>query len=60
MAKKPVYSKFITSSEFNTKDQAEAYAKKQKAQYKGADMSVKFDINRTPNSTWKVTLYAKV
>lgn len=58
--KKPLYSKFLTSAEFNNREDAERYAKSQKQQYKEAGMSVKHDINRTINSGWKATLYAKV
>jgi hypothetical protein len=60
MAKKPLYSKFITSAEFNTKSEADTWAKKQKTGYKAANMSVKFDITRTPNSGWKVSFFGKV
>ena len=58
--KKPLYSKFLTSAEFNNREDAERYAKDQKASYKQAGMSVKHDITRTVNSGWKATLYAKV
>lgn len=58
--KKPLYSKFLSSAEFSNREDAESYAKKQKKQYKEAGMSVKHDINRTVNSGWKATLYAKV
>lgn len=58
--KKPLYSKFLASSEFNNRVDAEKYAKDMKKSYKEAGMSVKHDINRTVNSGWKATLYAKV
>lgn len=60
MAKKPLYGKFLTSAEFQTRSEADKFAKTQKSQYKQADISVKHDINRTPSSSWRVTLYAKV
>lgn len=59
MPNKPLYGKFISSSDFNTKDDAERWAKSQKEVYKGSE-SIKFDIARTPNSGWKVTLFAKI
>ena len=58
--KKPLYNKYMTSAEFNTRAEADKFAKTQKTQYKQADISVKHDINRTPSSSWRVTLYAKV
>ena len=58
--KKPLYNRFLTSAEFNNKDDAQKYAKSQKKIYKEAGISVKHDIARTPNSNWKATLYAKV
>lgn len=59
MSEKPLYSKFITSMDFNNKDDAEKWAKSQKAVYKSVE-SIKYDIARTPNSGWKVTLFAKL
>lgn len=59
MPNKPSYGKFITSADFTNKVDAEQWAKSQKAIYKGVE-SIKFDIVRTPNSGWKVTLFAKL
>ena len=56
---KPLYAKFINSADFNNKEDAEFWAKSQKAVYKGVD-SIKYDIERTPNSGWKVKLYVKL
>lgn len=58
--KKPVYGKFLTSNELQTRAQAEAWAQKEKKSYKQADISIKIDITRTPSSGWKATLYSKV
>lgn len=60
MATKPLYGKYMTSSEFRNREDAEKFAKDQKKMYKEAGISVKHDINRTTNSYWKATLYAKV
>lgn len=56
---KPLYNKLVNSSEFNNKADAEKWAKKQRQSYKGAEMSVKYDIARTPNGTWKAQLFVK-
>jgi len=50
----------MTSSEFRNREDAEKFAKDQKKMYKEAGISVKHDINRTTNSYWRATLYAKV
>lgn len=57
---KPLYGKYLTSAEFSNREQAEQWAKDTKKTYKQADMSIKFDIARTPSSGWKATLYIKV
>jgi hypothetical protein len=58
--KKPLYSRTLVSQEFQRKTEAESWAKKQRKTYKQADLSVKYDISRTPNSGWKATLFGKV
>lgn len=60
MAKKPLYGRILASRSFPSREQAEEFAKEYKDQYKQADMSIKFDINRTPASEWVATVYAKV
>lgn len=59
MAKKPLYGKVLTSRSFPTREQAQEFAQEYKAQYKEADLSIKFDINRTAASEWTATLYVK-
>ncbi len=59
MVDKPVYAKFINSADFNNKEDAEMWAKSQKAVYKGID-SIKYDIERTQMGGWKVKLFVKI
>lgn len=58
--KKPMYGKILSSRSFQTRAEAEEFAKEYKEDYKAADMSVKYDIVRTENSEWKATVYVKV
>lgn len=60
MVTKPLYGKILTSRSFDTQAQAIAFAKEYKSEYKQADMSIKFDINRTASSEWTATVYLKV
>lgn len=60
MAKKPQYAKILASREFPTREQAESFAKEMKGQYREAEMSLKYDIRRTPNSGWEAIVYQKV
>lgn len=60
MARKPLYGKILTSRSFPTREQAEDFAKEYKTQYRQADMSIKFDINRTSASEWTATVYVKI
>ncbi len=57
---KPIYGKYLTSAEFQNRSDAERWAKDTKKTYKEAEMSIKFDIARTPSSGWKATLWVKV
>lgn len=60
MAKKPLYGKILTSRSFPTQEEARDFAQSYKTQYKEADMSIKYDINRTAASEWTATVYVKV
>jgi len=60
MAKKPLYGKILSSRSFPTQQEAIDFAKGYKEQYKQADMSIKYDINRTAASEWTATVYVKV
>lgn len=55
-----MYSKTIDSPNFRTREEAESWAKSQKAIYKTGAISVKYTIKRTPQQGWKGTLYVKV
>ena len=56
---KPQYSK-VGEKTFGNKAEATSYAKKKRQEFKAAEESVKYDISRTNNSDWKVTLFVKV
>jgi len=58
--KKPLYQRILASKEFQTRVEAEEFAKDMKAQYKQADLSIKHDISRTENSGWKAVVFVKV
>lgn len=60
MAKKPLYGKILTSRSFPTRKEADDFAKHYKAEYKEAEMSLKFDIARTSASEWTATIYLKL
>jgi hypothetical protein len=60
MAKKPLYGKILASRSFDTREQAVNFAQEYKDQYKQADMSIKYDITRTPASEWQATVYVKL
>lgn len=60
MARKPLYGKILASREFPTQEEARAFAQSYKDDYKEADMSIKYDIARTPSSGWKATVFVKV
>lgn len=60
MAKKPLYGKILVSRSFPNRADAEDFAKHYKTEYKEADLSLKFDINRTAASEWTATIYVKV
>lgn len=58
--KKPLYSRILASRKFDKREDAEAFAQEMKAQYKQADLSIKHDIRRTPESMWEAVIYVKV
>lgn len=58
--KKPLYGKVLVTRAFPTRAEAEAFAKDYKDQYKQADLSMKFDIQRTAASEWTATIYVKL
>lgn len=60
MVKKPLYGKILTSRSFPTQEQARDFAQEMKAQYKNAEMSLKYDIARTAASEWTATVYVKI
>lgn len=60
MARKPLYGKILATRAFTNQEQAITFAKEYKEQYKAADMSIKFDINRTSASEWVATIYVKL
>lgn len=60
MAKRPAYVTLQSSPEFQTRAQAEDWAKNQKKIYKQADQSLRYDIQRTASQNWKATISAKV
>ncbi len=57
---KPMYGKFLTSSEFPSRDQAEKFAKDMKEQYRQIEKGIRFDIERTPSQNWRATVYAHI
>lgn len=57
--KKPLYGKILTSRSFPTRQQAVDFATEYKEEYRAADLSIKYDINRTEGSEWKATVYVK-
>lgn len=58
--KKPLYSRILASRKFTNRADAEEFAKEMKTQYKEADLSLKHDIRRTPESMWEAIIYVKV
>lgn len=58
--KKPLYGKILASRAFPTRAQAVDFAQSYKEEYKAADISIKYDINRTEASEWKATVFAKI
>ena len=58
--KKPIYVTIQQSPEFQTRAQAEAWAKNQKKIYKMADQSLRYDIRRTDSQNWRAIISAKV
>lgn len=58
--KKPLYSRILASRKFEKREDAEEFASEMKAQYKEADLSIKHDIRRTPESMWEAVIYVKV
>ncbi len=60
MAKKPLYGRILSSRSFRTREEAVSYATDMKSQYSQADLSIKYDITRTPASEWVATVYVKV
>lgn len=60
MARKPMYGKILASRSFPTRAEAVDFAQEYKSQYREAEMSVKYDINRTTSSEWTATIYVKV
>lgn len=57
---KPQYGKVLASRKFDTRADAEQFAKEMRVQYRDAGTSLKYDINRTPDSQWIATIYQKV
>lgn len=60
MSTKPLYSKILETAVFYTRAEADDFAKKMKKEYKQADVSIKHDITRTPDSRWKAIIYVKL
>lgn len=60
MVTKPLYGKVLASRSFPTRAEATEFAQEYKASYKEADLSIKYDINRTSSSEWTATLYVKI
>jgi hypothetical protein len=60
MVTKPLYGKILVSRSFPNQEDARDFAKEYKAQYKQADLSIKYDINRTSASEWTATVYVKI
>lgn len=60
MAKKPIYGKILVSRKFDKQEDAKSFLSDMKDQYRQADISIKGDISRTPESSWVVTVYEKV
>ncbi len=60
MATKPLYGKILTTRSFPNQADAVSFAKDYKAEYKQADLSIKYDINRTAASEWTATVYMKI
>lgn len=57
---KPLYGKILVSRSFPNQEDAIDFAKDYKSQYKQADISIKYDINRTSDSEWTATVYVKI
>lgn len=57
---KPLYGKILVSKNFDNKADAEEFAKEMRKEYREADISLKYDINRTETGQWKATVYAKL
>lgn len=60
MVNKPLYGRILSDRVFPRREEAEAFAKDFKEQYKEADISIKHDILRTPASDWRVIIYVKL
>lgn len=60
MAKKPLYGKVLVTRSFARREDAVSFAEHYKEEYKQADMSLKFDIQRTASSEWTATIYVKI
>ncbi|MGD9682618.1 MAG: hypothetical protein AB7W16_15630 [Candidatus Obscuribacterales bacterium] len=60
MAKKSFPGRILVSREFDRREDADSFAKEYKAQYKEADLAIKFDISRTVAGRWTATLYVNV
>jgi len=58
--KRPQYGKILVSEIFNTRAEADEFAKEMKEDYKVADISIKHDIQRTTDSRWKAIIYQKI
>lgn len=60
MSKRPTYVTLQQSPEFQTRAQAEEWAKGQKKIYRQAEQSLRYDIKRTDSQGWKAVVSAKV
>lgn len=61
MKARPEYGRLMDSRTFNTRAEAEEWAKKKKAEFKQAGESAKVDVNfEEVGSRWKVKLYLKI
>jgi hypothetical protein len=58
--KKSYPGKILVSRSFPTQAEAVSFAKEYKSEYKQTDLSIKYDINRTPAGEWTSTIYVKV
>ena len=61
MKKKPEYRTVKSSNQFQTRAEAEEWAKKEKGKYKAAGQSVKLEIDFVEQgSNWKARILVKV